>query len=47
VGIYLGEGKMIHASSRRRGVIITDLRQSYYQGTFVVAKRVLEAGRRQ
>lgn len=46
VGIYMGEGMMIHASSRRHGVIITDLRQSYYQGTFVVAKRVLEAGHR-
>ena len=42
VGIYLGEGKMIHASSQRRGVILTDLRQSYYQDTFVVAKRLLE-----
>jgi hypothetical protein len=42
VGIYAGEGKMIHASSRRRGVIITDLRQSYYQDTFVVAKRLSE-----
>jgi len=42
VGIYLGEGKMIHASSRRRGVTITDLRQSYYRETFVVAKRLAE-----
>ncbi len=41
-GIYLGEGKMIHASSRGRGVIITDLRQDYYQNNFVVAKRVFE-----
>ncbi len=41
-GIYLGEGKMIHASNPRNGVIITDLRQPYYQGTFVVAKRVFE-----
>jgi len=41
-GIYLGEGKMIHASNRRNGVIVTDLRQSYYEGTFVVAKRVFE-----
>lgn len=41
-GIYLGEGKMIHASNRRNGVTITDLRQSYYEGTFVVAKRVFE-----
>ena len=42
VGIYLGAGKMIHASSRRRGVIITDLRQSSFQGAFVVAKRLFE-----
>jgi cell wall-associated NlpC family hydrolase len=39
-GIYLGEGKMIHASSYRTGVTITDLREPYYQNTFVVAKRV-------
>jgi hypothetical protein len=42
VGIYLGDGKMIHASNRRRGVIITDLRQPTYEGAFVVAKRLLE-----
>ena len=41
-GIYLGEGKMIHASNHRNGVTVTDLRQPYYEGTFVVAKRVLE-----
>jgi NlpC/P60 family len=41
-GIYLGEGKMIHASNRRTGVTVTDLRQPYYEGTFVVAKRVFE-----
>ncbi|MCK9378094.1 MAG: C40 family peptidase [Syntrophobacterales bacterium] len=41
-GIYLGEGKMIHASTYRTGVTVTDLRQPYYEGTFVVAKRVFE-----
>ncbi len=41
-GIYLGEGKMIHASNHRNGVTVTDLRQPYYEGTFVVAKRVFE-----
>lgn len=41
-GIYLGEGKMIHASNHRNGVTITDLRQPYYQQTFVVAKRIFE-----
>jgi cell wall-associated NlpC family hydrolase len=41
-GIYLGEGKMIHASNRRVGVTVTNLREPYYEGTFVVAKRVFE-----
>jgi cell wall-associated NlpC family hydrolase len=40
VGIYLGNGKMIHASNPRTGVTITNLRESYYERTFVVAKRV-------
>jgi cell wall-associated NlpC family hydrolase len=39
-GIYLGEGKMIHASTYRTGVIITDLREGNYDNRFVVAKRV-------
>ena len=39
VGIYLGEGKMIHASTWRSGVIISDLLQSTYRHSFVVAKR--------
>ena len=42
VGIYAGEGMMIHASSRRHRVIITDLRQPYFAHTFVVAKRLIE-----
>jgi cell wall-associated NlpC family hydrolase len=46
-GIYLGEGKMIHASNHRYGVTVTDLRQPYYEGTFVVAKRVFEVKYRQ
>jgi cell wall-associated NlpC family hydrolase len=41
-GIYLGNGKMIHASNRRLGVTVTDLREPYYEATFVVAKRVFE-----
>jgi cell wall-associated NlpC family hydrolase len=39
-GIYLGDGKMIHASTYRTGVTITNLREGYYGNTFVVAKRV-------
>ncbi len=41
-GIYLGDGKMIHASTYRTGVIITDLRAGNYDNRFVVAKRVFE-----
>ena len=42
VGIYMGNGKMIHASSPRSGIIVTELNQPYYLNTFVVAKRVFE-----
>jgi cell wall-associated NlpC family hydrolase len=42
VGMYMGNGKMIHASSPRSGIIVTDLTQPYYLNTFVVAKRVFE-----
>jgi cell wall-associated NlpC family hydrolase len=41
-GIYLGKGLMIHASSKRRKVVITDVRQGYYYDNFVVAKRFLK-----
>jgi len=44
VGIYLGDGKMIHASNSHHKVIISDLREEpYLQGAFVVAKRIPEA----
>ena len=43
VGIYMGEGKMIHASDQSRGVTITDLRQARIARAFVMAKRVLKA----
>ena len=46
VGLYLGEGKMMHASDYRNGVIVSDLRQPYFERTFVVAKRVFESRRR-
>jgi cell wall-associated NlpC family hydrolase len=43
VGIYLGDGKMIHAASHRLGVTVTDLHRSFYRHHFVVAKRVFKA----
>jgi len=39
VGIYLGNGKMIHASSRSRKVVISDVNHPYYVGRYVGAKR--------
>lgn len=42
-GIYLGEGKMIHAASHSHGVTVSDLRRPYYQRNFVVAKRLFAA----
>lgn len=42
IGIYMGDGKMIHSSSSCEGVGITDLNDPYHINTFVVAKRVFE-----
>ena len=39
VGIYLKNGKFIHAASKRKGVVISTLRE--YKSRFVMAKRVL------
>lgn len=41
VGIYIGDGDFIHASSgRSRGVTISSLSENYYDGYYVGAKRV-------
>lgn len=40
VGIYLGDNKMIHASSRSRRVVVTSLDYPYYQKRFIGAKRI-------
>lgn len=40
VGIYLGEGKFVHASTSR-GVLVSDLRERYYRRHFAGARRVL------
>ena len=39
VGIYIGNGEFIHASSSK-GVVISKLEQNYYQRTFISAGRV-------
>jgi cell wall-associated NlpC family hydrolase len=40
VGIYLGDGKMIHASSAKGEVVISDINTDYYKSRFLGAKRV-------
>jgi hypothetical protein len=40
VGIYLGDGKMIHASSRSHRVVVTSIDHPYYRQRFIGAKRI-------
>lgn len=40
VGIYLGNNRMIHASSRDRRVVISTLNTPYYRSRFIGAKRI-------
>ena len=40
VGIYLGDGRFIHAAGRRQGVIVSDFRRPYYQSRFAGARRL-------
>ncbi len=40
VGIYIGNGKMIHASSRGGKVEVTNINQDYYVRRFLFAKRI-------
>jgi len=43
VGIYLGNGKFIHAASRKKGIIISPIDHGYYAKKFVSARRVIAA----
>lgn len=40
VGIYLGNGKMIHASRHHRKVVISDIDHNYFRKRYLGAKRV-------
>lgn len=42
VGIYIGNGKFIHASSGKKQVTISDLGQSYYNSRYSTARRILD-----
>ena len=40
VGIYIGDNKMIHASSGAKRIIISDINKDYYLRHFLYAKRI-------
>lgn len=42
VGMYIGDGQMIHASTPSTGVIISDLSEPYYVRMYLGAKRVID-----
>ncbi len=41
VGIYIGNGQIIHASSGQGKIVIANFNSSYFQNTYVNARRVL------
>lgn len=41
VGLYVGDGNMIHASSGRKQVMITGLEETYYKQRYVTARRII------
>ena len=42
VGMFIGDGKFIHAASKRKGIIITSLDDSKYSLLFVKATRIIK-----
>ncbi|CAA6825452.1 MAG: NLP/P60 family protein, partial [uncultured Sulfurovum sp.] len=42
VGMFIGDGKFIHAASKKKGIIITSLDDSKYSLLFVKATRVIK-----
>ena len=41
VGIYIGNGHFLHASSAKVGIIISDLNSSYYRSVYTTARRII------
>jgi cell wall-associated NlpC family hydrolase len=41
VGIYIGGGQMVHASTYSTGVITSDINSNYYTARYVGAKRIV------
>ena len=43
MGIYIGDGKMVHAATRGGRVMGSSIHEPYYRQRFLFAKRVVEA----
>ena len=41
VGIYIGNGRMIHASTPSTGVIVSSINESYFAARYLGARRVM------
>lgn len=42
VGIYIGDGKFVHAQNSSTGVVITSLSQTYYDTRYLTARRIVD-----
>lgn len=42
VGIYIGDGKFVHAQNSNTGVVITSLSQTYYDSRYLTARRITD-----
>jgi cell wall-associated NlpC family hydrolase len=42
VGMYIGKGNFIHASSAKANVMVSNLSEGYYQKTYVCGRRVIK-----
>jgi len=42
VGVYIGDGKFVHASSAKGRVIVSSLTTGYYAHRYVGARRIFE-----
>ncbi len=42
VGLYVGDGKMIHASSGQKRIMIADIESNYFAERYVTSKRIIE-----
>jgi cell wall-associated NlpC family hydrolase len=45
VGVYLGDGRFIHAAGRKHGVIVSTLSRSFFSRHFAGARRLLDPPR--